>query len=27
VMSLPVHPALKSSDLEYIAETINSFED
>ena len=27
VMSLPVHPALKSADLEYIAETINSFED
>lgn len=26
VMSLPVHPALDSSDLEYIAGTLNSFE-
>jgi perosamine synthetase len=27
VMSLPVHPGLSASDIEYIADTINSFED
>jgi len=26
VLSLPVHPSLKQEDLEYIAETVNSFE-
>jgi perosamine synthetase len=26
VMSLPVHPSLNESDLQYIAETLNSFE-
>jgi perosamine synthetase len=27
VLSLPVHPALSADDLQYIAETMNSFED
>jgi len=26
VMSLPVHPSLTADDLQYIAETMNSFE-